>query len=63
MMGYSNMPSRAWLWRRATPVVVSSVPPITPSRSSLRSLWRMVTRSAPSSRVKWGPWSRAEWIC
>src|SRR2546428_649081 len=39
---------------RTTPVVVSSVPPMTSGNSSRRSRWSCVIRSAPPSIVIWG---------
>ena len=48
------------LRNRMTPVVVSSVPPMTPATNSCRLLRMAVTRSAPSSMVIWGLWSSAD---
>ncbi len=45
------------------PVVVSSVPAITPSSTSVRLVSAMVTRSAPSSIVMCGLWSSADMMC
>ena len=53
-MGYLSTPSAAMARRRITPVVVSSVPPITPPMTSVRLVWSVETRSAPSSAVRWG---------
>jgi len=45
--------------RRMTPVVVSSVPPTTFLINSVRLVRSWVTRSAPSSMVMCGAWSRS----
>ena len=53
-MGYFSTPCAAMARRRMTPVVVSSVPPITPSMTSVRLVCTVETRSAPSSVVRCG---------
>src|SRR5450432_3759226 len=58
-MGNFSTPSFAIARRRMTPVVVSSVPPITSVRASVRLVCRIDTRSAPSSIVMCGLWSMA----
>jgi hypothetical protein len=40
---------------RATPVVVSSMPPVTPAMRSVRAEWRRPTKSAPSSQCELRP--------
>ena len=47
-------PSASMAFRRMTPVVVSSVPPMTSAAMSRRSLWSTPTTSAPSSMVMLG---------
>ena len=54
MIGYFSTPCFAMARRRMTPVVVSSVPAMMPSRTSVRLVSAMVTRSAPSSMVMCG---------
>ena len=50
----AQLACRASARRRMTPVVVSSVPPITSASRSVRSLWSTATTSAPSSIVTCG---------
>ena len=59
----SSVPSFAIARRRMTPVVVSSVPPMTFLSRSVRLVSSMVTRSAPSSMVICGLWSSAAAMC
>ena len=54
IIGYLSALSSSIALSRMTPVVVSSVPPITLSIRSFRFLWRVPTTSAPSSMVIWG---------
>src|SRR5271157_643407 len=49
-----STPSLAMARKRITPVVVSSVPPITLASSAWRLVWSTETRSAPSSMVNCG---------
>ena len=51
IIGHASVPSVSSARRRTSPVVVSSVPPRSPSSRSGRALWMAVTRSAPSSSV------------
>src|SRR5215216_2195674 len=52
--GHASRPSASSARSRTSPVVVSSVPPTSPSSSSGRAACRRVRRSAPSSSVTCG---------
>src|SRR5829696_4421209 len=54
MTGHASRPSASSARSRTSPVVVSSVPPTSPSRSSGRAACKTVRRSAPSSSVTCG---------
>ena len=62
-IGNFSAPSAAIARRRMTPVVVSSVPPMTSASASGRSAWMRPTTSAPSSIVICGLWSIAASMC
>src|SRR3954454_6589225 len=52
--GQASLPSASSARSRTSPVVVSSVPPRSPSSRSGRARWMAVSRSAPSSSVMRG---------